>query len=289
MRARAARIAKGNDGERQVGVLLDVLDGAGWVVLNDRYKSPRSSANLDHVVIGPPGVFVIDAKNWTGRLSLDERGLACRGYRKDEELRAAGADAELVRQHAEQVVPGLPVTGVLAFVQDPGLEAPVDHGGAVLLHVAQLLVWLTSLPHLLSSQQVHQVASSLDTALPPRSERRPPRLSVDDVVRARMYAPPAQSASGPRARSVSASRPPAARRVRSAVLRPLARATAVCVLFLLLIAIMPAAVQAVSPFVEARLRDALTPRPTTSSCGVQVLGTCPTMPASGVGAAPAGR
>ena len=37
---------------------------------------PRSRANLDHLAIGPGGVFVIDSKQYRGRLQLDSsRGL----------------------------------------------------------------------------------------------------------------------------------------------------------------------------------------------------------------------
>lgn len=124
-RSVAERIEKGNAGEQRVGELLDVLDGAGWVVLHDRYKSARSPANLDHVVVGPPGVFVVDAKNWTGaRLRLDERGLALDGRRRDRALHAARADADLVGQLVAAVVPGVAPVGVLAFVQDVGLGGP---------------------------------------------------------------------------------------------------------------------------------------------------------------------
>jgi hypothetical protein len=35
---------------------------------------PDSPANLDHLVVGPSGVFVIDSKQWTGQVhqSADE-------------------------------------------------------------------------------------------------------------------------------------------------------------------------------------------------------------------------
>ena len=133
--ALAAAVEKGNHGERVVAELLDVLDGAGWCVLHDRYK-PGSTANLDHVVVGPPGVFVIDAKNWKpAPLRFDERGMSLRGYRKDEELRAAADCARLVLQRAVSAHAGLPAVGVLAFVQDMGLasahRAPRRVGPAV--------------------------------------------------------------------------------------------------------------------------------------------------------------
>jgi hypothetical protein len=41
------------------------------VVVNDVSKR---FGNIDHVVIGPTGVFVIDAKNWTGSVKDDGQG-----------------------------------------------------------------------------------------------------------------------------------------------------------------------------------------------------------------------
>src|SRR5687768_6626707 len=79
-----SKVEKGNEGERRIGDRLDILDGAGWHVLHDRRKSSSSRANLDHVVVGPPGVLVIDAKNWSGGLlRLDGRGMRMGSWRKD--------------------------------------------------------------------------------------------------------------------------------------------------------------------------------------------------------------
>ncbi len=166
---------KGNDGEERVAALLDTLDGAGWRVLNDRYKSRTSPANLDHIIAGPGGVTVIDAKNWnSGPLRFDAQGMAVGRYRKDEELRAGSTSAFSVREHVLSVAPHAPVRGLLAFTTDVGLPAPVEHHGVVLLEAEQLLPWLVNQQPVLTPQQVHQVSSALDAALPPRSGPRAP-------------------------------------------------------------------------------------------------------------------
>ena len=172
--ALAAAVEKGNHGERVVAELLDVLDGAGWCVLHDRYK-PGSAANLDHVVVGPPGVFVIDAKNWKpAPLRFDERGMSLRGYRKDEELKAAADCAHLVLQRAVSAHADLPAVGVLAFVQDMGLRAPVEHHGVWVLHSEDLLAWLTSQEAVLDRATVQRIGATLDAALPPRAGKAKP-------------------------------------------------------------------------------------------------------------------
>ena len=64
LKSQQARWRAGGGGEaRVVEVLLDVGQ-AGWWVLADRRWPGTSKANLDVVVVGPGGVFVIDAKNW---------------------------------------------------------------------------------------------------------------------------------------------------------------------------------------------------------------------------------
>jgi hypothetical protein len=64
---------RGATGERRTARLLDPLERQGWAVLHD-LAVPDSRANLDHLVIGPGGVFVIDSKQYRGHLQLDSSG-----------------------------------------------------------------------------------------------------------------------------------------------------------------------------------------------------------------------
>ena len=152
-----------------IGVLLEELGSQGWRVLHDRRRQPRSPANLDHVLVGPAGVFVVDAKNWTGgRLRLDERGMAVGKWRKDDELHSAKVDADIVGEHVDGLRERAGTAAVVAFVHDMGLPAPVKHRGVVLLQREQLLPWLTALPPRLSPDQVSYIAAALHAKFPPR-------------------------------------------------------------------------------------------------------------------------
>jgi hypothetical protein len=64
---------RGAAGERRTARLLAVLERHRWAVLHD-LAVPGSRANIDHLVIGPGGVFVIDSKQYRGRLQLDGSG-----------------------------------------------------------------------------------------------------------------------------------------------------------------------------------------------------------------------
>jgi Nuclease-related domain len=68
---------RGAQGERHTARLLDRLTRDGFVVFHD-LAVPDSPANIDHLVIGPSGVFVIDSKQWTGGVHQGRRwaGLA---------------------------------------------------------------------------------------------------------------------------------------------------------------------------------------------------------------------
>lgn len=58
---------QGAEGERKTARVLRSLIKGGWVLIND---VQRHGGNIDHVLIGPPGVFVLETKNLQGRVSV---------------------------------------------------------------------------------------------------------------------------------------------------------------------------------------------------------------------------
>ena len=57
----------GAQGERRTARLLAPLERRGFQIFHD-LAVPGSGANVDHVVVGPTGVFVIDSKRYRGQL-----------------------------------------------------------------------------------------------------------------------------------------------------------------------------------------------------------------------------
>ena len=110
---------RGAAGERRTARLLDPLERQGWVVLHD-LAVPGSRANLDHLVIGPGGVFVIDSKQYRGRLHLDASWRLWHGrYPLAPTLRAVSFEAD----QAAQVLPD-PGVVVLPVVAVHGAQVP---------------------------------------------------------------------------------------------------------------------------------------------------------------------
>jgi len=54
---------RGARGEEHVGSLLDAIAGPSWRVIHD---ASMGRGNIDHIVIGPPGVFTIETKSHPG-------------------------------------------------------------------------------------------------------------------------------------------------------------------------------------------------------------------------------
>jgi hypothetical protein len=61
------RWLRGAAGEEATAALLDRLPARRWIVLHDR-RLPGSRANVDHIVIGRGGVWVIDSKAYRSPL-----------------------------------------------------------------------------------------------------------------------------------------------------------------------------------------------------------------------------
>lgn len=107
-------------GEERLGTRLDSLTAHGIVALHDR-RIPGSKANIDHVVITPGGVWVVDAKRYRGRPHLRIEGGLLRT--RVEKLIVGTRDCSgLVDGVLKQVdvvrnlLDDVAVTGVLCFV-----------------------------------------------------------------------------------------------------------------------------------------------------------------------------
>src|SRR5215211_5244002 len=88
---------RGAQGERRTARLLDRLTRDGFVVFHDLAVPGNTSANVDHLVIGPSGVFVIDSKQWTGQVRQGADGLVWHNhYRLDRTLETVRWEAETV-------------------------------------------------------------------------------------------------------------------------------------------------------------------------------------------------
>ena len=165
---------QGSEGEERVGQVLDACPGVK--ALHDR-RVPGKKSNIDHLVVGPAGIYVIDAKKYSGAVEKRDRGTL---FTADERLYVAGRDhTKLVTAMSKQVevvrtaIEGLtltkpvPIHPVLCFV---GSEWPLLFRRALRIR-GVTVVWPDALrdlvckPGVLTPTEIDAVTRQLAVAL----------------------------------------------------------------------------------------------------------------------------
>jgi hypothetical protein len=167
-------------GEERTAKVLAPLFKRGWVVVHDLN---RLKSNLDHVLVGPGGVFVLDTKNLHGtvvvdgdRLTLTRPGEPRAAYTNDNlagQARAQGSELNRMLKQRCQLSPW--VTAVVVLWAD--FPQQIGHGRSMsYVHGDHLVDWLQSQPARLNANQIEQIAS----ALKPGQRRRSKQGSQTD-------------------------------------------------------------------------------------------------------------
>jgi hypothetical protein len=138
---------RGAEGERRTAKALKPLLRRGWTVEHDVQQEGK--ANLDHVLTGPPGVFLLETKNLAGTISLDNGVLLARQFDDPDEVyryrslapRLRGQSKELsVRLHAER---GRRTwVNAVAVIWGHFPQGVVSHENVTYVHGDQLRAWL---------------------------------------------------------------------------------------------------------------------------------------------------
>jgi hypothetical protein len=113
----------GARGERATAHRLRRLERHGYTVLHD-LQVPGSHANLDHLAIGPAGVFIIDSKYYRGALQLGGDGMLWYGHYPLAQQLATAVWASGRVADALQLPPEVPVVPLLVIHR-----APIPWGG----------------------------------------------------------------------------------------------------------------------------------------------------------------
>jgi hypothetical protein len=149
----------GAEGERVTGRELDRLPD-GFRVLHD-LRIPGSRANVDHVVIGPTGVFVVESKRMRGKLRVRGEEVIVAGRRRgmvDEVRREVAA----VQTALAAAGIGAPVRPIL-FIQeaDPPWFLGKPAGIPIVLNGRKLRRMVTSRDAVLAPAEVERAVDAL--------------------------------------------------------------------------------------------------------------------------------
>lgn len=168
--------AIGAAGEEKLAAALATVSGLR--MLHDR-QVPSTRANIDHIVIAPAGVFVVDAKNHRGMVEIRNRGGLLRpDYRLTVGRRDCSAMADKMGWQVEAVLAALrsasidplpQVTPVLCFLEAewPLFGAPDEFHGVRLEGPRSIKRLLTS-STILDDEAAERTTSVLSSALPPK-------------------------------------------------------------------------------------------------------------------------
>ena len=170
------RCEQGADGESATSTALFRL-GPLWTVWHDLHWPGRRFANIDHLVIGPGGIFVIDSKNWTGAVTAKGGVLRQNGYSREVAVAGCADSAlavgELLPRYADRVRP------VLCFTRDEPVTGWARD--ALLCSTANVVPMLLTRIDVMGPDEIVDAVLTLQTRMrtvdtrPPTSDPRPVR------------------------------------------------------------------------------------------------------------------
>lgn len=172
MRAKADRLAmaadlyeRGAEGERATADALAALPSEQWTVFHDLRWPVRRYANVDHVVVGSPGVFVIDSKNWVGAVSVRDGVLRQDGRARAKAVAGAREAARAVARLTRAIEPRQ-VHPVLCLVQQ---ESVTGWAGEVMVcSTDKVTTMLQTRQPVLSYEQRRRVCAGLVASTRPQ-------------------------------------------------------------------------------------------------------------------------
>jgi hypothetical protein len=164
-----ARWKRGADGEKKTASALRKLDGHGWRAFHDRSEG---RGNLDHVLVGPAGVFLLESKNLAGVLTVEDEGLTSRypeAMRNDfahvNLARSVLGSAALLKNRVEaETAIRTWVQAVVVVWGDFGAE-PIVQKNVVYVRGDRLATWLLEQRKKLSPRNQRLIELALESEL----------------------------------------------------------------------------------------------------------------------------
>lgn len=146
-------------GEIQVGDALDRL-GDDWVVT---HALPVGAGNIDidHLVIGPGGVYVVNTRNHTGQaVWASQRTFMVAGIRYPHVRNMEYEMGRVERLLSAAVEHPVEVSGILAIVSPKNLTVRQEHRDVAIVSSGSLVSWLRGRREVLARDAVQEIGSA---------------------------------------------------------------------------------------------------------------------------------
>jgi hypothetical protein len=147
---------KGAVGEEEVARRLAKLPPEAWTVVHDILIGDNG-ANVDHVVVGPPGVFALNTKNLTGKVWVAERALLHNGHKTDY-LRKSRTEARRVSRLISEVAGRAVQVRPVLVIMEAELTLKTQPTGVSVVARKRIRTWLEKQPNELSRSQYEELA-----------------------------------------------------------------------------------------------------------------------------------
>ncbi len=162
-------LRRGRDGERYVGQLLEGLRKDGYRVFHD---IAADNFNLDHVVIGKTGIYVVETKTWGNNASIksatyDGRTLTLNGYAVPKNpISQVQAEArwlsDILRKSIGNKFYVQPIIALPSKFIDPSVNKTLEPENVRLLNPKTIATFLNHDAEKLTDEQVNQASLHLE-------------------------------------------------------------------------------------------------------------------------------
>ncbi len=146
---------RGARGEEQVGGIVDQMRAQGWRVIHD---ATLGSGNVDHILIGPAGIFTVETKSHPGPVRV-------------RRVHGATLNQALAQRRAIERVTGMAVAPLIVYSR-AWVDRPTSRRRGVRLLPARMLVgYLERLDAELSGEQIERAHELIAQALADQQAR----------------------------------------------------------------------------------------------------------------------
>jgi hypothetical protein len=162
-------------GELAVGEMLAKL-GPRWMVLH-AVPVGRRGADIDHVVVGPAGVFTVNTKNHSGQnVWVFDRNLMVAGTPCDHVRKSEYEATRAAKLLSSALGWPVPVRAVLAVFNPARLDIKHRPTGVDVMEARKLVRWLKRKPDVLTEAQLAEIESVIGT---PSTWQQQPHQDAD--------------------------------------------------------------------------------------------------------------
>ncbi len=147
---------KGAEGEIRTARILERL-GREYVIQHDLVL-PGTRANIDHLVIGPTGIFTVETKNYSDPVKVARGRVTCRGRSMERIVVQARAQSEAAGKALERRV--IPLVCVVGAGVKTGVLRPPVVNGVRFCNNRRLVSVINRGPAILSGAEVGELAAT---------------------------------------------------------------------------------------------------------------------------------